>query len=463
MPGLPQRIVLPQPPTRDDVFNAAAAVTGRLRHAGYEAYFAGGFARDALIGRPIHDIDIATNAHPDVVEKIFPDSREIGKSFGVIQVAAGEHRFDVATFRRDMAYHDGRHPDGVVFTTAEQDAQRRDFTVNGMFFDPTTNEVIDYVGGLDDLNRKFIRAIGRAYERFAEDHLRMLRATRFASVLQFSIEPDTWQSIQSHAPQISTVSMERIRDEFIRTLMESPRPGAALTLLRDAGLLAVILPELQAMNGVEQPPEHHPEGDVFIHTALMLDLMKERSPELIWSILMHDVAKPATFAIGTDKRTGQPKIQFRGHADLGAEMTVDIMRRFKCPNDQIDAVVIAVKNHMRFAAIPDMKESTLRRWVGSPTFPLELELHRIDCLGSHGGLEHMHQVIDFQQKLREEPVLPPPLLRGKVLLDAGFSPGPEFGRILKQAYDAQLEGKFTDHDGAMAWLSRNDPRDVGRG
>lgn len=448
----PRELTVSEPHADQPVFIAARSVAGRLRAAGFESYFAGGFARDILIGRAIHDIDIATNARPAQIESLFTKSREIGKSFGVIQVYGGGFSFDVATFRRDLGYADGRHPDAIEFTTAEEDAHRRDFTVNGMFYDPVDCKIIDYVGGIADLKRRTIRAIGNPASRFAEDHLRLLRATRFASVLGFDIEPSTWHALRAAAPQLATVSMERIREEIIRTLMEAPRPGKALHLLRDAGLLAVILPEVQAMNGVEQPPQFHPEGDVFVHTALMLDLMQERSPELIWSILMHDVAKPCTFAIGTDKKTGEPKIQFRGHADIGAGMSVEIMKRFRCSNHEIDAVAIAVKNHMRFAAIPGMKESTLRRWVGAPTFPLELELHRIDCLASHGGLDHYDMVKDFQKKLREQPALPPPLIRGRDLIELGLTPGPAMGALLKTAYDAQLEGQFHDRDTALAWV-----------
>lgn len=433
------------------VYLAARAVAARLRETGFECYFAGGFARDLLIGRDTHDIDIATSARPAQIQALFPKSREIGKSFGVIQVSHDDFAFDIATFRRDLGYGDGRHPDAIEFTTAAEDAHRRDFTINGMFYDPVAAKVIDYTGGISDIEQRVIRAIGDPASRFTEDHLRLLRATRFASVLGFDIEPATWQALRAAAPQLATISMERIREELIRTLMESPQPGRALHLLHDAGLLAVILPEVEAMNGVEQPPQYHPEGDVFIHTALMLDLMEERSPELIWSILMHDVAKPATFAIGTDKKTGGPIIQFRGHAELGAEMATAIMKRFRCSNDEIDAVAIAVKNHMRFASIPDMKESTLRRWVGAPTFPLELALHRVDCLASHGGLDHYEQVVAFRETLRAEPVLPPPLLRGRDLIDLGIKPGPALGRILKTAYDAQLEGLITDPDTAITW------------
>jgi len=439
------------------VVEAGRKVVNDLRNAGFEAYFAGGFARDILIGRTIHDIDIATNAHPDQVVQAFPGSRGFGKSFGVVQVELDSFMFEVATFRHDLGYHDGRRPDAVVFTTAGEDATRRDFTINGMFYDPSSHTILDYVEGKRDIDNRVIRAIGSPAQRFQEDHLRLMRAIRFSAVLDFSIEQKTLSAIQLLAHTLQSISVERIREEMMRIFMEAPRPGDALELLNTSGILEVILPEVKALIGVEQPPEFHPEGDVYQHVRLMLDTMSTRSPKLIWSILMHDIAKPATFAVGTN-RHGKPVIQFRGHAESGAEMAESIMRRFRCSNDEIDDVKIAVLNHMRFMAVPEMKNSTLRKWVGSPTFPLELELHRIDCLGCHGKLDHYQQINDFRQKLSEEPVLPAPLLRGQDLMAAGISSGPVMGKVLKQLYDAQLEGTFTSREDALAWLKVNLPR-----
>ncbi len=434
--------------------DAADSAVSRLRQAGYEAFFAGGFARDILVGRPVHDIDIATDARPDFVEQLFPGSRSFGKSFGVVQIEMEGFQFEVATFRSEGPYRDGRRPESVEFTTAGEDASRRDFTVNGMFYDPFRKAVVDYVGGLTDLQSRIIRAINDPAIRFAEDHLRIMRAIRFASVLEFTIEPGTRTAIRDHAPALRHISIERIRDELMRTLMESPHPGRALQLMSETGVLAVILPELEAMHGVEQPPEFHPEGDVFKHVCLMLENMRERSHELIWSILMHDVAKPPTFSIGTDKQ-GNPRIRFFGHADKGAVMAVDIMRRFRCSNDEIEAVSIAVRNHMRFAAVPEMKNATLRKWVGAPTFPLELELHRIDCISSHGSLDHYGQIKDFREDLAQEPALPPPLVRGKDLMQRGISSGPIMGRLLQRIYDQQLEGVFDTSESADRWLDEN--------
>ncbi|HMO03156.1 MAG TPA: CCA tRNA nucleotidyltransferase [Kiritimatiellia bacterium] len=439
------------PPTIRD---AASQVVTSLRSAGHQAYFAGGFARDLLIGRPVHDIDIATDAPPNRVESLFPDSRSFGKSFGVVQVIIDDCPFEVATFRTEGPYRDGRRPESVRFTTPDEDARRRDFTINGMFYDPASGEVIDYVGGLADLERRLIRAIGIPAERFAEDHLRILRAIRFASVLEFDIDPATLQAMRDHADDLRAISPERIRDELIRTLMEAPHPGTALKRLSATGILAVILPEVEAMHGVEQPPDYHPEGDVFEHVCLMLETMKERTPALVWSILMHDVAKPATFSIQPD-RQGNPRIRFFGHDEQGAIMAADILRRFRCPNQLIDDVVIAVRNHMRFAAVPEMRAATLRKWVGAPTFPLELELHRIDCLSSHGSLDHYDQIRTFRDTLTTEPALPRPLITGKDLMQRGLTPGPHLGRVLKSIYEQQLEGSFSDRITAEAWLDQH--------
>jgi tRNA nucleotidyltransferase/poly(A) polymerase len=456
MPELPQ--VFPAPPIKDThdlaVFSSARAVTGKLASAGFTSFFAGGFARDLLIGRRVHDIDIATDATPELIQSLFPDSRSFGKSFGVIQVEQDGFFFEVATFRKDMDYQDGRHPSHVTFSTPAEDAERRDFTINGMFYDPMQQTIIDYVSGKLDIDRKIIRAIGDPALRFREDYLRIMRAVRFSSVLNFTIEHNTWTEIQLRAPTLADISIERIRDEFIRTLMEAPQPGDALGLFKSAGILDVVFPELSALSGVMQPPEFHPEGDVFTHVQIMLNSMKVRSHQLIWSILLHDIGKPATYAVGTDKH-GASRIQFRGHAELGSEMGIQIMRRFKCSNDDIESVYAAVRNHMRFIAVPDMKNSTLRKWVGAPTFSLELELHRIDCVSSHGKLDHYQLIKNFQQQLLEQPVLPTPLVKGQDLIRMGFAAGPALGRALKSVYDHQLEGEFSNREQALQWLNNH--------
>jgi poly(A) polymerase len=432
-------------------YNKAVAIARRLAGTGHRALLAGGCVRDMLLNRPAKDFDIATSATPDEVEALFERTHALGKSFGVIQVLIDESPFEVATFRSDLAYIDGRRPEGIVFSSPEMDAQRRDFTINGLFYDPLADEVIDYVGGRADLSRRVIRAIGEPRKRFAEDFLRMLRAPRFASVLEFAIEPDTASAIRELAPHIAKISAERIAQELTRLLTESPRAGQGVRLLLDLGLLPVILPEIPPMIGCEQPPQFHPEGDVFVHTMMMLDDMKNPSPVLAWSVLLHDIGKPPTFAI-TREPDGSDRIRFNNHADVGSEMAERILRRFRMSNELIDAVVHCVANHMRFGEVSRMKESTLRKLIAAPTFETELELHRIDCMSSHREIGNIAILETFREKIRNEPILPKPWLGGRDLIATGMKPGPAMGRWLKTAYDAQLENRFPDRDTLFAWL-----------
>ena len=404
-----------------------------------------------LLERPAKDFDIATSATPDEVEALFENTHAIGKSFGVIQVLIEGTPFEVATFRSDLAYIDGRRPEGVVFSSPELDAQRRDFTINGLFFDPITEEIIDYVGGQDDLKRKIIRAIGDPKKRFAEDFLRMLRAARFASTLEFEIENETAAAIRELAPNISKISNERIAQELMRLLTESPRAGNGTRILHELGLLEIVLPEIPPMIGCEQPPQFHPEGDVFVHTMMMLDAMKNPSPVLAWSVLLHDVGKPPTFAI-TREPDGSDRIRFNNHADIGAQMAEKILRRLRMGSDLTESVVHCVANHMRFGEVSRMKESTLRKLLGAPTFETEKELHRIDCASSHREMGNIKILEDFREKIRNEPVLPKPWLGGRDLIALGMKPGPAMGRWLKLAYDAQLENRFPDPDTLLQWL-----------
>ncbi|HOW97907.1 MAG TPA: CCA tRNA nucleotidyltransferase, partial [Kiritimatiellia bacterium] len=390
---------------------AAREMVRTLRAAGFDAYWAGGCVRDRLMGRPAKDIDIATSARPEQVQALFPKTLEIGKAFGVIQVLRDGFAFEVATFRHDRPYRDGRHPDGVAFTSAEEDAKRRDFTVNGLFFDPIEDRVLDFVGGQDDLQRRLIRAIGDPEARFREDHLRLLRAARFASALEFDIEPATAEAVRRLAPLLADVSAERVQQELTRLLVESPRAGRGLALLRDLGLLAVVLPEAERLVGQEQPPAFHPEGDVFTHTVLMLDAMKDATPELAWSVLLHDIGKPLT-ATPTIEPDGSTRIRFNEHDSVGADLAEQILRRLKMPNDLVDAVRQGVANHMRFINVPRMRRSKLRQMAGAPTFPMELELHRLDCLASHSDLSNYEFMRRFMEELKNEPVLPPPWIRG---------------------------------------------------
>lgn len=426
-------------------------VLRRLRDAGFEAVWAGGCVRDRLIGRPSKDIDIATSASPDEVLALFDHTHEIGKAFGVVQVLIEGDAFEVATFRRDLEYLDGRHPSGIEASTAEEDASRRDFTINGLFYDPIEDEVIDYVGGKTDLEAKVIRAIGDPSERFREDHLRMLRAIRFAHTLDFEIEPATWAAICEHAASIAKVSPERINVELTRTLLEAKKPGAAFRALLDCGLMHHVLPEAVPMDGQEQPPQWHPEGDVFTHVCLMLDLMEERSLELAWSIVLHDIAKPPT-ATPTVEPDGSIRIRFNGHAELGAEIAEEILTRLKFSKAQREHVKHCVATHMKWASVPQMKTKTLRKVVGGEYFATELELHRIDCLGSFGDLSHYQMLKDFAENYEEEPALPDPLVTGKDLIDLGMEPGRALGELKQAAYDMQLEDGNMTREALLAWV-----------
>jgi poly(A) polymerase len=436
---------LPLPPA-DAIAQGAGEVVRRLQAAGFTTYWAGGCVRDLLLGRTPKDYDVATNAPPDDVLARFPGAVAVGKSFGVVRVAVGEHWYEVATFRQDQAYRDGRRPERVVFSDPATDAGRRDFTINALFCDPVRQTVLDYVQGRADLEARLVRAVGAPLERFREDHLRMLRAVRFAATLEFRLDPATATAIRAVAPAIAAISAERIRDELTRTWTESPRPGDALDLLFDVGLLAVILPEVAAMRGQEQPPEYHPEGDVFRHTASLLNQMRTPSPRLAWAALLHDVGKPPTaqFADG--------RWRFERHAPVGADVAGRILDRLRFARDDAEAIVHMIANHMRFVDVAAMRRSTLRRLVGAPTFPDEIELHRLDCCASHGDLVNYRYLTDFRRQMEAEPVLPEPWITGRDVMALGVPEGPEVGRWRKAAYDLQLEGSLPDRAALLAWL-----------
>ena len=412
-----------------------------LRENGHEAFLVGGGVRDLLLGREPKDWDIATDALPDRIESLFPKTIPLGKAFGIIMVVPDDGvPIEVATYRVDSPYADGRRPESVAFTNAREDALRRDFTINALFLDPTTGEIRDYVAGRADLDAHLVRAIGDPAIRFAEDHLRMLRAVRFASTLGFAIEPATFAAIQKLAPQIRRISAERIRDELFRLLTESSKAGESLQLLRESGLLKEILPEVDAMVGVEQPPEFHPEGDVFTHTRLMLDALPPNpSLRLALSVLLHDVGKPPTAALVT-LPDGTPRWRFENHAAIGADMARAILERLRAPHALVDEVCAIIAGHMRLADAPKMRASKLRRLLGAPTFHDELELHRLDCLSSHAMLDVYNFLKEEQAKFASEPVLPPPLVTGRDLIALGHQPGPHFSKLLQNAYDRQLEG-----------------------
>lgn len=419
----------------------------QLREAGFTAYWAGGCVRDMCLSITPKDYDIATSATPDQVLEMFPGSVGVGKAFGVIKAKVEDEYFEIATFRNDNKYLDGRRPEGVVFSDPETDAHRRDFTVNAMFYDPLTDSIVDYVGGRADLDARIIRFVGDADSRINEDHLRILRAVRFVTTLGFTLDPDADGAIRTNAALLKKVSGERIREELTKTFMNARRPGDALLMLEDMGLLAVVLPEVCTMRGQEQPPQFHPEGDVMTHTALMLNTMEQRTPNLIWAALLHDVGKPPT---ATHDGT---RIRFNNHAEVGADIAVTILQRLRFSTDDSDAITQAIRNHMRLMEVPNMRKSTLRKLVGAPTFELELELHRLDCLSSHSDLNNHRLLVEFRETMANEPVLPPPLIGGRDVMGLGVREGPEIGRLLKLAYDAQLEGKLTTREESLQWLS----------
>jgi poly(A) polymerase len=423
----------------------AEPIVRQLTEAGHQAVYAGGCVRDALLNRSYPDVDIATSATPDQVQSIFPKASDPqGKAFGVIRLKQGDHVFEIATFRVDGPYLDGRRPSSVTFTTAEEDAKRRDFTVNGMFFDPLKNEVLDFVRGRADLEAKTIRAIGDPLARFTEDRLRLFRAIRFAVQLGFVIEPKTWDALVRLAPESKTLAPERVRDELVK-IFTSPDPARGLDLLHDSGLVAAWIPELLEMRGCAQSPEHHPEGDVWVHTRLLLTHLKNPSPILAFSALLHDVGKPRT-----SRTEPSGRIRFFGHEGVGARMAQEILRRLRFSNDEVEAVEACIANHMAFKDAPQMRVSTLKRLLARPTFSEELELHRIDCASSHGELDIHRFLAAKQAEFSKEEIKPRPLVTGHDLQELGVPPGPAMGKLLHQLMDEQLEGKLTDREGALA-------------
>ena len=429
---------------------SAHSATQRLIDAGHTTYFAGGCVRDALLGKEPKDYDIATSATPDEVQALFPRSNAIGAHFGVILVKENKFPFEVATFRHDGSYSDGRHPESVTFSTPKEDAQRRDFTVNGMFQHPETGEIIDYVGGLADLETKTLRAIGTASKRFQEDALRLMRAIRFATMLDFEIELSTWNALCEHAPLLEQISAERIRDEFSRTLM-APNRARGFDQLTQSGLMRHIVPEVYDLIGCEQPPQWHPEGDVYQHTRIMLEMLSD-SPtlELTLAVLLHDIGKPATFTYDE----AEDRIRFNGHDRVGATLAEGILRRLKYSNNNTEAVCAMVANHMNFMNVQLMRMAKVKRFMARPTFEDEMELHRVDC-GSSNGLTDNYDFLRAKAKeFAAEPLIPPPLITGKDLIDMGLQPGPLFKNILGQIQTEQLEGRLAHREEALEWAKR---------
>lgn len=428
----------------------ADGVCRTLRGAGHQGYLVGGCVRDILLGRDPVDYDVATDATPDRVQALFPQSLAVGAQFGVVIVTDGDLQVEVATFRSDVGYSDGRHPDRVVFaSSARDDVQRRDFTINALLLDPETNEVLDYVGGRDDLRAGIIRAIGQPVERFREDKLRMIRAVRFAARFRYAIEAATFTAIMKLAPDICQVSAERIREEITKILTE----GAArrgFELLDETRLLPEILPEVARMKGVEQPPQFHPEGDVWTHTLLMLDQLQSRSsPTLAWGVLLHDVGKPPTF---TPPSGPGGRIRFDEHVEVGTRMAEAICRRLRFSNDDTEQIAALVANHLRFKDVAQMRLSTLKRFVRLNRFQEHLELHRLDCLSSHRNLEAYEFVCRFLADTPPEQVRPPRLLTGDDLVGLGFSPGPSFKEILDAIEEAQLNSRILTREEAVRYV-----------
>lgn len=421
----------------------ALSILKRLRAAGHEAYFVGGCVRDLLLKKRPKDFDIATDARPEQVASLFPRTVGVGAQFGVMLVVEEGLPFEVATFRADLEYKDGRRPEGVRFTQAREDAIRRDFTVNGLFYDPLTRRVLDWVDGQKDLRRRLIRAIGKPEKRFSEDRLRMLRAVRFAATLGFKIEPKTFAAVKRLAPSIREVSAERIREELVK-MFTGPHPARALDLLDRSGLLKIILPEVERMKGVRQPKRYHPEGDVFRHTRLLLEQLKNPSVTLAFGALLHDIGKPPTF-----KRSD--RIRFNGHDRVGARMAEELLTRLRFSNQDKREIVACVEGHMRFKDVRQMRESTLKRFMQRDTFVTELEQHRIDCLASHGDLSNWRFLKRRLKSLSQEQLRPQPLLSGRDLIGLGLAEGPSIGGLLREMEDLQLEGRLTDRDQALEW------------
>jgi poly(A) polymerase len=431
--------------TMDKRKEAAISICRRLQESGHRALLAGGCVRDLLLGRPPQDYDIATDAKPQRVAELFEKTIGVGAAFGVQLVVLPEGHFEVATFRKDGPYLDGRHPSTVEFLSEKEDAMRRDFTINAMFLEPETNEVVDYVGGKSDLERKVVRAVGDPRKRFEEDHLRQLRAVRFAARFQFNIDPGTMTAIRELKSSIHRTSAERIRDEVTKMLCEGAAKRA-FELLDETGLLEEILPEISAMKGVEQPPDYHPEGDVFTHTLLLLEQLNGHPMTLAYGALLHDVGKPPT-------KTVEDRIRFNAHDAVGAKIARSICNRFHMSNEETYEIVWLVAQHMRLGAIQQMREAKRKRFVREAGFPHLLELCRMDCMASHRDLGLVHWVEKYMASLKPEELRPTPLITGEDLIRLGYPPGPLFAEIKQAVEDAQLEGTLRTRGDAEAFVA----------
>ncbi len=439
-----------------EIYNSALKIIKKLQDNGFTAYIVGGTVRDILLANSdkqitsSNDIDIATSATPPQINNLFDKTYNIGASFGIVNVIENGIPFEVATFREETGYNDGRRPDIVKYTDSpEKDALRRDFTINALFYNPFNDEILDFVGGQEDLKKGILRTIGNAEERFSEDYLRILRAIRFGVRFGFKIDRQILSAIDKLSLNLSKLSNERIRDE-LNKIFTGPSPEKAFRLLSNTGILEVILPELQAMREVPQPKQYHPEGDVFEHTALMLKHMAIPSEELAWSILLHDVGKPITFSIDENNIE-----RFVLHAEKGAELAEKILRRLRFSKSSITRISFAIKNHMRYANVTKMRSAKVKRLIAEPTFPLELELHRLDCLSSHRKMDNFVFLLDTVLEQRNETKLPPPILTGKDLIKLGIPQGQRLGKILSKLEELQIENILKTREDALNWLKAN--------
>ena len=431
----------------------ANSICTTLQNAGYQAFLVGGCVRDLLLKREPADYDVATNATPDQVLELFPNGITVGAQFGVILVPQDGMKVEVATFRSDIGHTDGRHPDRVQYSsTPEEDVKRRDFTINGLLMRHDTDEALDFVNGQADLDAGIIRAIGEPDRRFAEDKLRMLRAVRFAARFGYEIEAETFRAIRRHAKEIQQISAERIREELTKMLTEGAA-RAAWELLDTCWLLPIVLPEISALHGVEQPPQYHPEGDVWIHTMMMLEgLPAACSPTLAWGVLLHDIGKPATFR--SEKETGD-RIRFDGHVEVGMAIARKLLGKLRFSNEEMEQILALIENHMRFKDVGRMKPATLKRFVRLPRLEEHLDLHRLDCLSSNRNLAAYDFVREFVSKTPPEVVRPPRLLTGSDVLEMGFSAGPVVGKILAAVEEAQLNGELATEQEAKSFIERH--------
>ncbi len=428
----------------------ATEIVRRLRSEGFQAYLVGGCVRDMVMGLEPKDYDVATDATPPQVLKLYPDALTVGAQFGVVIVPREAGNVEVATFRSDGLYADGRHPREVRYSqTPQEDVRRRDFTINGLLYDPASEQVLDFVGGQADIRARRLRTIGDPLERFNEDHLRMLRAVRFTARFNLKIDPTVLAAIRRLAAQIRGVSAERVRDEIVKLLTEGPaRRG--FELMDESGLLEQVLPEIKRLQGVEQPPEFHPEGDVWIHTLMMLEELRHPTPTLALGVLLHDVGKPPTFAI-------RERIRFDNHVEVGAKMAEEICGRMRLSACDAERVVELVRHHLRFKDFPRMKRSTQLRFLRMEGFPEHLELHRLDCLASHGDLTNYEMARKMLAETPQEQIKPLPLVSGNDLIAQGYNPGPIFKRILQAVEDAQLEGRIHSRPEALRFVEEQFP------